>query len=222
MEHQLKYFIQTRAQTFVRQMLGKKRRRIQLLARLNATRAPIEGKTVFEVWHNFIHLILYAPIHIRLTHLGLELLNDRAISKDAILKIPYEWMTKRERCDMVMLFACRKQLFSQCDYYTDDQFVLQGFLYERHKPERLWRASERREFLRDFFVLVTHCRGGIATEGARHTLIHVLQYMMVSTKSETIDPFVTNMHHALQNGTRYVKDVVVVYPGDENDKNESD
>ena len=164
-------------ENFLFGLLGKRKRRILILARWH-----IPGESIQEIVQTFFQTLLYEPIQISLFPDYFRVFPVNG------LNIYYNWLTSQERAFIAKLYVERNEFFTDKNFYVNGNFCLRG-------PKLDFPLVYRRELVRDFVNLLILKYSKEAPMLPRYVLVYVCQQMMLK---KTVDRFILELHSALQ------------------------
>lgn len=163
-----------------------KKRRIQILLWWHV-RQPVRGKTIKEVFTNFITTILYEDLFIVMNADKIKLFKN----KDG-LSISYSSMTKIERSIIYDIYKKKHKLFKNVSFFQDNTWLLSDY----KKGKDLLKIHTRREIVRDFVYYVLTKNEKIPD--VRWMLTTITQHI-IEKKKKRNDIFIRSLHDKLQN-----------------------
>lgn len=163
---------------FIYKLLGRRKRRFVIMYKWNI-RQPVKGDSMLDIISRLFTIILHKPISLEMTQDGIMLWEN-----EPGLLIPYQWMTQRERHDIVVLHLHRNKIFDQPDSANDQEFHFKRCKYRPRKLGEWLSLNSRKEMVRDFVNLCYMQKEGRLSL-LRHSLMKWTQNHLVNGKSST-------------------------------------
>jgi hypothetical protein len=170
--------------SFIFDVLGKRNRRLLILTRWFTRKIDIQ---------HFVEMVMFAPLKIEMTQDKIRLLDCD------FLDIEYGWLMKHEKEYIQTMFIQRYTLFEDVQFFkTDGTFLLR----KTRKTYQCWQLEQRRELVRDLFMLIMSKKDlDVVPESV---ILGICQLM------KRRDRFLSEVHDALQ-GRGNIAEVLCVY-----------